>query len=74
MKLLLCCTAALIFSANVARAQELKIDADLWAAMNQAIGSVSMPLQAHQQIQQILAGVQREAQARAARAAEPAKK
>ena len=39
-------------------------DKDLWASMAQAFASVAMPLAAHQQIQSIMANVQREAAAR----------
>lgn len=40
-------------------------DADLWQAMAKAFSDLPISLTAHQQIQQIMANVQREAQARA---------
>lgn len=49
-------------------------DRDLWEAMNRAFAELPISLTAHQQIQQIMANVQREAQVREARAkAEAAK-
>lgn len=51
--------------------QSVTIDPQLWGEMTQAIGQVAMPLSAHQQVQQIIASVQREAQARAERAKAP---
>lgn len=44
------------------------IDPQLWAEMLNAIGNVSMPAPAHQQLQAIIASVQREAQQREERA------
>ncbi len=43
-------------------------DADLWAMMSRAFDDLPMSFAAHQQIQQIMANVQREAQIREARA------
>lgn len=48
--------------------QAVTIDPQLWGEMAQAVGQVSMPLSAHQQIQQIIANVQREALARESKA------
>jgi hypothetical protein len=54
-----------------ARAQEMPpIDRDLWQAMQQAFANVSMPLQAHQQIQQIMQGVEQQAAQRKAQKAQ----
>ncbi len=43
-------------------------DRELWEAMTRAFADVPMSLGAHQQVQQIMANVQREAAMRAARA------
>lgn len=43
-------------------------DAELWSVMVRAFGDVPMSLPAHQQVQQIIANVQHEAQMREARA------
>jgi uncharacterized protein YneF (UPF0154 family) len=52
---------------SVARAQEMPpIDRELWQAMSQAFGNISMPLAAHQQIQQIMQGVEQQAMQRKA--------
>jgi len=37
------------------------IDRELWSAMAQALGNVSMPLPAHKQVQQIMQNVEQEA-------------
>jgi len=37
------------------------IDRDLWQAMQQAFANISMPLPAHQQVQQIMQGIEQEA-------------
>jgi hypothetical protein len=62
---------ALLFFVSPALAQEPPPfeppDRELWGQMIQAIGAISMPLSAHQQVQQILQDVEREALARAAR-------
>lgn len=56
-----------------ASAQEMPpIDRDLWQAMQQAFANVSMPLQAHQQVQQIMQGVEQQAAQRKAQTANPA--
>lgn len=47
---------------------------DLWIEMKTAISSVPMALSSHQQVQQILQQVEREAQMRAARKAKPEEK
>jgi hypothetical protein len=53
------------------------IDRDLWTAMSLAFGNISMPLPAHQQVQQILQSVEAQAAQRKAQrdaaAAEAAK-
>ena len=46
-------------------------DEQLWQQMIQAIGNISMPLTAHQQVQQIMQSVEGEAKARAAKAKAP---
>lgn len=43
-------------------------DEQLWKQMSEAFAGLNMPLAAHQQVQQILQSVEREARARAARA------
>lgn len=47
---------------------------ELWNEMKQALGNVPMALSAHQQVQQVLQQVEREAQMRAARKAKPEEK
>jgi hypothetical protein len=42
------------------------VDRDLWQAMQQAFSNLSMPLQAHQQIQNIMQGVEQQAMQRKA--------
>jgi hypothetical protein len=42
------------------------IDRDLWQAMQQAFSNISMPLPAHQQVQQIMQGVEQQAAQRKA--------
>jgi len=52
------------------RSQDMPpIDRDLWQAMQQAFANISMPLAAHQQIQQIMQGVERQAAQRKAASA-----
>jgi hypothetical protein len=44
------------------RSQDMPpIDRDLWQAMTQAFANISMPLSAHQQVQQIMQGVEQQA-------------
>jgi hypothetical protein len=58
---------AFLVSSFPAAAQEMPpIDRDLWQAMSQAIANLSMPLQAHQQAQQIMQGVEQQAAQRKA--------
>lgn len=54
----------LVLSSIPAYAQQIEmppIDRELWNVMIQAIGNVSMPLPAHQQVQQILQNVEQQA-------------
>jgi hypothetical protein len=49
-------------------------DEELWRNMSQAFANISMPAQAHQQVQAIMQQVEREAKQRAVKkAAEPKK-
>lgn len=61
--------AALTTITHAETQQTVVIDRELWATMNVAIAETSMPLSAHQRIQQILQNVEKEAAERAARAA-----
>lgn len=70
--------AILLACSATARAQTSGLpyeapDAGLWAEMKTALGNINATLSAHQQIQQILQSVEREAQIRAARKASDAK-
>lgn len=52
----------LLASSAIAQQPEMPpIDRDLWQAMQQAFGNISMPMQAHQQILQIMQGIEKEA-------------
>jgi len=60
-------TIALLFSATPAFAQQQSYappDAELWGLMMKAMSDIPMSMTAHQQVQQIMADVQREAQMR----------
>ncbi len=69
MMLLSAVFALMIGTANAQTApQPTTIDPQLWGDMIQALGKISMPVEAHQQVQAVLGNAQREAQARALRA------
>jgi hypothetical protein len=58
---------AFILLSSAAHAQEMPpIDRDLWQAMGSAISNLSMPLSSHEQAQQIIANVERQAAQRKA--------
>lgn len=60
-------TLALLSSPALAQQPEMPpVDRDLWQAMQQAFGNISMPMQAHQQILQIMQGVEQQAAQRKA--------
>jgi hypothetical protein len=59
--------ALLCLLVSPAFAQEMPpIDRDLWQLIAQSLAGISMPLQAHQQAQQLLQNVEQEAMRRAA--------
>lgn len=63
---------ASLVASGTAFAQEFAPpDKELWDLLARELGNINMTLPAHQQVQQLLQNVQREAQMRAARAKLP---
>lgn len=72
LRVSLACLLAVLLRPSVALAQPYAApEQDLWTEMKMAISNVPMALSSHQQVQQILQQVEREAQVRAARKVAP---